>query len=178
MTPPGGSSLNEVFEAFFSLRSPTKKSHIRIREDGREEERKQKYSKAVLLSTGAYSVESLPMTFWEKLAKAIRERGYEVYVNDGGQDCDRMIPGVKVLSTSIPELIRISSYLAYFVGLRSGLCDVLAQTPVRMTVLFSSAHDRDVLEVTKQDMWTHNVFEMDRVEGINAFQFVPKLTEL
>ncbi len=178
MVPTTDGSLNGLFETFFGLTAPTTKSRIRVAIDGKEEEREKKYHRTVLISTGAYSVQPLPMGFWEKLVKVIRSKGYEIYVNDGGEDCDKMIDGVQSLSVTVPELVRIAPHLALFVGIRSGLCDVLAQTSVEMKVLFTGVHNRGTLDVTEQDMWTHNVYEMDRRESIKAFQYVAELEDL
>ena len=97
-----------------------------------------KYEKSVMLLPAANTFKAIDMDFWERLAKYLKEdKGYKVYTNYNGLDCEVMVPGTEPLSSTFDELQEIAKYMDLFIGLRSGICDYLAACSANLAVLFT-----------------------------------------
>lgn len=90
--------------------------------------------KTVILSPFAKSVVQLPNTFWESLADNYRQKGYLVCTNV--TDDEKPINGTQALSVPINQMISAAEYAGLFVGIRSGLCDILTTAKCRKIVVF------------------------------------------
>ena len=167
-----------AWEKILDLSPNTVRGKIRIPQTAKLLEWKEKYQNAVLLAPGAYSEEAVPLPFWEKLTARFLEMGLEVYVNYNGHDCDVMIPGAEPLSSSVVEMIQFGECFRYFVGLRSGICDALAQTSLRMAVLFTIAPWKDTVVLKEGEAGRHDLWQMGRKEGISCYEYLPEQTEL
>ncbi len=100
------------------------------------------YENAVMLMPMARTQSQLlPMTFWEKLVTALKNSGYDVYCNYNGFPDEIMIPDTKPLSSSLMEMYGLSSQFRRFIGLRSGICDLLAFGDAPLTVLHPKYED-------------------------------------
>lgn len=171
-------SSDAAWEKILELKAPTEKSRIRIPDTEKLSEWKEKYKNAVMLAPGAYSEEAVPISFWEKLTERLKEMGLEVYVNHNGHDCDVMIPGAEPLASSVVEMIQFGDCFRHFVGLRSGICDPLSQTSLRMTVLFTIAPWKDTIELREGEAGRHDLWQMGRKEGISCYEYLPQHEEL
>lgn len=93
-------------------------------------------SRSVILAPYAKSVNAVPIVFWELLANALKERGYAVFTNCGNQ-YESPIWGTTPLNNPPLEQIRsIIQYAGFFVGLRSGLCDLIVTVPAKKIFIF------------------------------------------
>lgn len=90
--------------------------------------------KTVILSPCAKSVVQLPNLFWLNLAEEYRNKGYLVYTNITGEE--NPIKGTIPLSLPINQMIAAAEYAGCFIGIRSGLCDILHTARCRKTVVF------------------------------------------
>ncbi|MBQ9828383.1 MAG: hypothetical protein IJM62_06850, partial [Lachnospiraceae bacterium] len=88
----------------------------------------------VLLSPYAGHAEDIPMLFWRKLAEWLKREGYCVCTNISGEE--KSIEGTKGLSLDYSEVIDFVDKAGVFIGLRSGLCDIIAPTSARMAVIY------------------------------------------
>lgn len=167
-----------AWEKILELSPKTPRNQIKIPETASLREWKEKYQNAVLLAPGAYSEEAVPVPFWEKLTARLLDRGLEVYVNYNGHDCDIKISGAEPLSSSVVDMIRFGECFRGFVGLRSGICDALAQTSLRMAVLFTIAPWKDTIELAEGEAGRHDLWQMGRKEGISCYEYLPQQEEI
>lgn len=97
--------------------------------------------KVVLLMPFAITVERLKVGFWEKLAECYKERGYKVYTNTK-DEYEKPIPGTEGIWLSLKELYIVSRTFKWeCVALRSGICDLLGFSDVKLTVI----HENKIL---------------------------------
>ncbi|MDR2089460.1 MAG: hypothetical protein LBP73_08905 [Clostridiales Family XIII bacterium] len=90
--------------------------------------------RSVILSPYAKSVVELPFRFWERIADEHLARGYAVYTNAQGDE--QPVRGTLPLSVPIAQMPAAAEHAGTFIGLRSGLCDVLFTANCRKTVVF------------------------------------------
>lgn len=95
--------------------------------------------RSIILSPYATSMEELPSQFWEVLARKLSKMNYCVFTNIAG----RQRPVKQTIGLEIP-LEQAGNYLefaGYFIGLRSGLCDIVGQSQCKKIVIF---RDREI----------------------------------
>lgn len=90
--------------------------------------------RSVILSPYAKSVVALPHRFWERVARDCAASGFSVYTNVAGDE--QALRGTQPLRLPLPQLIRAAEYAGAFIGLRSGLCDLLYSADCRKVVVF------------------------------------------
>lgn len=90
--------------------------------------------KAVVLSPYAKSVTSMPDELWEKVADKYLDEGYQVYTNVVGDE--KPISGTIAISPDIAEMKSVVERAGTFIGIRSGMCDVLRTAKCRKIALF------------------------------------------
>lgn len=125
-----------VFEA------ESKKSDIRIKQENSDDVF-EKYDlikgKTVLLSPYANTIYNMPDKFWKKLADELMDRGYMVCTNSCG-DGEPPIEGTKGIFIAYSKIIDFLDKAGYFVGMRSGLCDIVSTTKAKMTVFYPAGN--------------------------------------
>lgn len=89
---------------------------------------------AVILAPYAKSVTALSDQIWEDIAQDYLKRGYQVFTNiiDGEQPLEGTIP----ISPGIREMKSVVERAGIFVGIRSGLCDVIRTADCRKIALY------------------------------------------
>lgn len=90
--------------------------------------------KSVVFSPYAKSVTVFPVAFWINIVRYYKDRGYRCFTNIIGKE--QPLPGTRGISPSISELQSAVEYAGTFVGIRSGLCDVLRYARCRKIALF------------------------------------------
>ena len=88
----------------------------------------------VILSPYAKSMVQLPETFWKTMAEDYEREGRIVCTNVAGDE--KPVKGTKALSIPINQMISAAEYAGCFVGIRSGLCDILSTAKCNKTVVF------------------------------------------
>ncbi|SFQ39596.1 ADP-heptose:LPS heptosyltransferase [Butyrivibrio proteoclasticus] len=105
-------------------------------------EMQNRYENSVLLLPAANTFKTIDTDFWTRLAKYLKnEKGYKVYTNYNGLDCEMMIPETEPLSSTLDELQRMSKYIDLFIGLRSGICDYLAACGANLAVIYTQDYE-------------------------------------
>ena len=94
-----------------------------------------KPGKTALLSPYAYSLSIDGQGFWETLAARLRERGYSVCTNVGN-DREKPVPGTEAVSIPHEQLKNFLERAGMFIGLRSGLCDVISTIKCKKIILY------------------------------------------
>lgn len=95
-----------------------------------------KPGQGVLLAPFAYSAQILPWSFWQELALALQEKGYQVFINAAGAEEQSDIEGATVLRFEFPETILAMEYLGWVIGTRSGFFDVTCCANCRRIVFY------------------------------------------
>ncbi len=111
-------------------------------DDGNNEELKEMFSNAVLFCPTMQTQQGyLPDALFETLAKKYSDIGYKCYTNYNGFSYERMIADTTPLASSLSEFSVIAPYFKQVIAVRSGACDLLAQTDANLSVIY---HSNDV----------------------------------
>lgn len=89
---------------------------------------------AAILSPYAKSVTALPEKIWTEIVSDLKAKGYLVFTNTVGDE--KPLKGTDAISPSIPEIKSVAERAGLFIGIRSGLCDVLRTAKCRKVALF------------------------------------------
>ncbi len=90
--------------------------------------------KAAILSPYAKSVTALPEQVWSDIVCDLKDKGYQVFTNVFGDE--KPIPGTEPISPAINEMKSVVERSGLFIGIRSGLCDILRTAGCRKIALF------------------------------------------
>ena len=96
--------------------------------------------RTIILMPYANSTKNLEESFWTKLVSELtnKNRSYILYTNVATPR-EKVIPGTAPLLTTFQELVYIAEKVNCFIGLRSGIFDLLAFTNARL--LYTSGAD-------------------------------------
>lgn len=83
-------------------------------------------------STGLKQYE-IPEEFWIKLVLELDEKGYTTVTNCVGSE--RCISGTKALNIPYNQIVSFLEEAGYFIGIRSGLCDVIAGAACKKVII-------------------------------------------
>ena len=103
------------------------------------------HTKTVIISPYAKSVTKIPDNVWVTIADEYRKKGFMVCTNvSGGEDpINATIP----LEIPINQVISAVEYAGHFIGIRSGLCDIIHTAKCKKTVVF---RDNEYLSFTNK----------------------------
>ncbi len=90
--------------------------------------------KSVLFAPYAKSVTTFDEAFWQPIVADFLERGYQCFTNV--VDGEKPLPGTEAISPRIAELQSVVERAGTFVGIRSGLCDVIRYADCRKVALY------------------------------------------
>lgn len=90
--------------------------------------------RSVIVSPYAKSVASLPEVLWEKIVSYLIDKGYSVFTNVVGDELP--LQGTKAISPKISELKSVVEHAGLFIGIRSGICDVIQTANAKKIALF------------------------------------------
>lgn len=109
---------------------------------------------AVILSPYAKSVTALPQKVWEQITEACTGKGLQCFTNVAGSE--KPLPHTIPISPPISGMRAAAERAGTFIGLRSGLCDVIREAACRKIALYPDYHYCDT-------RW--KAIEMYRIEG-------------
>lgn len=89
---------------------------------------------AVVLSPFAKSVTALPSELWVNIVEDYRSRGYQVFTNVVGDEV--ALPGTEPLRAELCEMKSVLEAAGIFIGIRSGLCDVVRTAKCKKIALY------------------------------------------
>lgn len=92
---------------------------------------------SVILAPYAKSVVKVDLSFWMSLAELYKAEGKKVFTNIHGDELP--VPGTIAVCIPLNEMVDAVQYAGFFVGLRSGLCDVINYANCKKTVVFPDA---------------------------------------
>lgn len=90
--------------------------------------------KAVIFSPYAKSVTALPEEIWQGIVQYYKGMGYQCFTNAIGNE--QALAGTIKISPAICELQSVVEHAGTFIGIRSGLCDVLKYAECEKTALY------------------------------------------
>ena len=90
--------------------------------------------KAVIFSPYAKSVTALDPKVWEKAANHYNGMGYKCYTNVVGDE--KPLAGTESISPSLLELRSVVERAGTFIGIRSGLCDLIREAKAKKIALY------------------------------------------
>lgn len=125
--------------------------------------------KSVILSPYAKSVAALPIRVWNDIASFFITNGYSCYTNTVGDE--QPIVGTKAISPKITEIKSVVEHAGTFVGIRSGLCDVLRTVNAKMVALYPDYNYCDTqwkaIDIYALDGWDNRVVKDNFVWQMN-----------
>ena len=93
-----------------------------------------KAGKTVILSPSAKSVTALPNGLWMQIVKDYKSKGYQCFTNVVGEE--KPLEGTSPISPAISEIRSVVEKAGIFIGIRSGLCDVLRTAKAEKIALY------------------------------------------
>ncbi len=104
-----------------------------------EEKYALKKGRTVILAPYATTLTDMPNSFWEAIATKLRADGWEVCTNCG-QDEESVIAGTKDVFFPLDIAPQFIAWAGMFIGVRSGLCDVISGADAKKIILYDNAN--------------------------------------
>ena len=93
-----------------------------------------KKGKTVLISPYSYSVAQMDLEMFKNMVDRLIEKGYTVCTNIAGDE--KALPNTIGLCVPYINCVDFLNKAGYFIGARSGFCDVVSTTKAKMVVLY------------------------------------------
>lgn len=95
--------------------------------------------RTVILSPYSNTLSDLPMEFWEDIVSGLEQKGYCVVTNSGGkaEPAVKRTNGIFFPLDMAPQFIEAAGF---FVGVRSGLCDVISGASAKKVILYDGGN--------------------------------------
>ncbi len=93
-----------------------------------------KAGRSVIFSPYAKSVAALNSKVWGQIVEYYLDKGYVCYTNVVGKE--KPLPGTYSISPLISEIQSVVEWAGLFIGIRSGLCDVIREASCRKIALY------------------------------------------
>ena len=93
------------------------------------------FGKTVILAPYAETIPGAPKEFWVYVSGELKKRGYIVCTNSSGEK-EPLIPGTIGVFYSYSQMIPLLEVAGSFIGVRSGLCDVISSANCTKIILY------------------------------------------
>ncbi|MCM1100977.1 MAG: hypothetical protein NC398_06290 [Acetatifactor muris] len=90
--------------------------------------------KSVILAPYAKSVTMLPQTFWKDIVQELRAKGYSCFTNVAGGE--KPLEGTTAVCPTIAQMQSVVERAGIFIGIRSGICDVIRYADCRKIAFY------------------------------------------
>ncbi len=125
--------------------------------------------KAVILAPYAKSVTTFDAAFWQPIVAAFREQGYQCFTNVA--EGEKPLDGTLEINPQIAEMQSVVECAGTFIGIRSGLCDVIRYARCRKIALYPDYNYSDTrwkaIDMYALDGWENIVISEDFVWNRN-----------
>lgn len=111
---------------------------------------------AVILSPYAKSVTALSMKIWEDIISDYQKQKFQIFTNVAGNE--KPLPGTAAISPAISEIKSVVERAGTFIGIRSGICDVLRTADCKKIALYPDYNYCDT-QWKAIDMYAIDTFE-------------------
>lgn len=121
---------------------------------------------SVIFAPYANTITKIPVAEWEKMVREYKEKGYKTYTNGFGE-AEPAINGTELIQVPFNIIKEVVSYAGTFVGLRSGLCDIVAGSTARKIIyypqgiLFGSCSTYDYFSIEKMGIENGEIEESE-----------------
>ena len=136
-----GLFFTQLFKKYvFGLPDEVKPEHPKFKDESRQigelfNEYNLKSGKTIVLSPYSNTLADLPESFWIQLVDALKEREYVVATNCGGKS-EPAIKGTIEARFPLDIAPQFISEAGYFIGVRSGFCDVISGSKAKKIILY------------------------------------------
>lgn len=125
--------------------------------------------RAVIFSPYAKSVTTFDETFWKPIVADLQERGYQCFTNVAGEE--KPLKGTAGISPRIAQMQSVVERAGTFIGIRSGLCDVIRYARCRKIALYPDYNYSDskwkAIDMYALDGWENIVAGEDFIWNRN-----------
>ena len=115
----------------------------------------------MIFSPYAKSVSNIPEIFWKDRISEYQDRGYTLFTNVSGDE--EPLPGTVALSAPLDEMQSVVEQAGTFIGIRSGLCDVIRYAKADLTAVYPDVYYSDTKwkmeEMYHLDGWNNLVLK-------------------
>ena len=135
--------------------------------------------KTVILSPYAgHNLLAIPMPVWEIIAMELTARGYSVCTNSAGED-EPPISGTQAVFFNFSNAVPIVNAAGYFIGIRSGLCDIISSSSCKMIIIYLSASNVIPMHYfsLKRMGLNENAIEFE-YDGLNDYEFADSIIKV
>lgn len=174
---PPESTMLETRKHMLGLNGDITLSRMLPLDDGNNQELKALFGNAVLLMPVSQSMEGIPTSLWEQIAKTYISLGYNVYTNYNNFDYEILIDKTQPLASTIMELAEIGPYFAQVIGLRSGACDLLAETDTNLAILYGTRSQERKVELSRNELGIENIFDLIDRQEIYNYQYIEGMND-
>jgi len=123
-------------------------------------------SKAVIFSPYAKSVTAIDHKVWEEAVNYYTGAGYKCYTNVIGDE--KPLDGTDAISPSLLEIRSVVERAGTFVGIRSGLCDILREANAKKIALYPDYNYCDTkwksIEMYNIEQFEYNLLATEVIE--------------
>ncbi|MCD7729866.1 MAG: hypothetical protein LUI60_08190 [Clostridia bacterium] len=129
----------------------------------------------VLISPYANTLKPPFKQFWIELSSYLLKTGYNVAVISSAEE--ETLEGLVSINVDIDEIALLAEVAGYFIGARSGVCDLLAFAMCRKIILYSEfCEPTDIDYFNINDIWENNSFEEIYMTG-NTTETIEKIAK-
>lgn len=97
-----------------------------------------KEGRTVILASESNSLVCLDRKIWTSIIEKLKNEGFTVCTNIASEE-ESPLPGTVGFQFSIENSIVVSEMAGWFIGMRSGLCDVISNAKCRKVVLYTNS---------------------------------------
>lgn len=119
--------------------------------------------RSVILSPYAKSVTNIPIGYWENIIQDYSQKGYTIYTNVSGEEI--ALDGTIELRVKLPQMQSVVEHAGTFIGLRSGLCDVIKWANCKKIAVYPDAFYSDTKwkmdEIYHLDGWENVIIKQE-----------------
>ncbi len=110
--------------------------------------------KSIIIAPYAGSfISSITFDVWEEIAQRLKKKGYSVFTNCFGAEVP--IKGTKAICFPYEKAVNVLEYAGGFIGIRSGLCDVISNADCKKMIVYESnylASDYEFFSIVKMGL--------------------------
>lgn len=117
-----------------------------------------KKGRTAILAPAAKSVTNIPHSYWEQIIAHYKGENYQVFSNVAAGE--EPLAGTEALDVPLPQIQSAAEQAGTFIGIRSGLCDVLKEASCKKIALYPDRYYSDT-------RWTmEEIYHLDGWENI------------
>lgn len=129
--------------------------------------------KTVLLAPYTNYLKPLPNEMWIKIADKLKERGFSVCTNCASEE-EKPVPGSIPINLGFGEICSFIETAGYFIGARSGLCDVISSSNADIHIIYQK-------HMESRFIFSHEYYSLQKMElkskvSVNEYVWEPQET--